>query len=83
MERFIHEHGTFTIKPVILYYKDKYFVVRFANEEERDMVLCLVPHYLMRRPIIMKPWVPEFNFKEEILITIPLRVKLPNLPSSR
>ncbi|XP_015164056.1 uncharacterized protein [Solanum tuberosum] len=80
MERFILEHGTFTIKPVILYYKDEYFVVRFANEEERDMVLCSGPHYLIRRPIIMKPWVPEFNFKEEILITIPLWVKFPNLP---
>ncbi|KAK6778137.1 hypothetical protein RDI58_024855 [Solanum bulbocastanum] len=27
----------------------------------------------------MKPWVHEFNFKEEILTTIPLWVKLPNL----
>ncbi|KAK6803541.1 hypothetical protein RDI58_001325 [Solanum bulbocastanum] len=31
--------GTFIIKPVILYHKDGYFVVRFANEGERDMVL--------------------------------------------
>ncbi|KAK4737685.1 hypothetical protein R3W88_001382 [Solanum pinnatisectum] len=80
MERFILEQGTFTNKPVILYHKDGYFVVRFANEGERDMVLCSGPHYLMRRPVIMKPWVPEFNFKEEILTTIPLWVKLPNLP---
>ncbi|KAK4713550.1 hypothetical protein R3W88_019457 [Solanum pinnatisectum] len=80
MERFILEQGTFTIKPVILYHKDGYFVVRFANERERDMVLCSGFHYLMRRPVIMKPWVLEFNFKEEILTTIPFWVKLPNLP---
>ncbi|KAK4737473.1 hypothetical protein R3W88_001170 [Solanum pinnatisectum] len=80
MERFILEQGTFTIKPVTLYYKDEYYVVGFANEEERDRVLCSGPYYLMRRPIIMKPWVLEFNFKEEILTTIPLWVKLPNLP---
>ncbi|KAH0674851.1 hypothetical protein KY284_025938 [Solanum tuberosum] len=80
MERFISEQGTFTIKPIILYHKDGYFVVRFANEEERDKVLCSGPHYLMRRPVIMKPWVPEFNFKNQILTTIPLWVKLPNLP---
>ncbi|KAK6784251.1 hypothetical protein RDI58_017705 [Solanum bulbocastanum] len=52
--------------------RDGYFVVRFANEEERDMVLFLRPHHLLRRPVIMKPWVLEFNFKEEILTTIPL-----------
>lgn len=28
----------------------------------------------------MKSWTPEFNFKEEILTTIPLWIKLPNLP---
>lgn len=34
----------------------------------------------MRRPVIMKPWVLEFNFKEQIITTIPLWIKLPNLP---
>ncbi|KAG5572056.1 hypothetical protein H5410_061822 [Solanum commersonii] len=80
LERFIMVQETFSTKPIILYHIDGYFVVRFANEEERDMVLCLGPHQLLRRPFIMKPWVPEFNFKEEILTTIPLWVKLPNLP---
>ncbi|KAH0715048.1 hypothetical protein KY284_007953 [Solanum tuberosum] len=46
----------------------------------RDMVLCSGPHHLLRRHVIMKPWVPEINFKEEILTTIPLWVKHPNLP---
>ncbi|KAH0749113.1 hypothetical protein KY290_028345 [Solanum tuberosum] len=53
---------------------------RFANEEERDKVLCAGPHYLLKRPVIMKPWLLEFNFKEEILTTIPLWIKLPNFP---
>ncbi|WMV45432.1 hypothetical protein MTR67_038817 [Solanum verrucosum] len=80
MERFIMGQGKFSTKPIILYHIDGYFVVRFANEEERDMVLCSGPHHFLRRPVIMKPWVPKFNFKEEILTTIPLWVKLPNLP---
>ncbi|WMV29743.1 hypothetical protein MTR67_023128 [Solanum verrucosum] len=80
MERFIMGQGNFSTKPIILYHINGYFVVRFANEEERDIVLCSGPHHLLRRPVIMKPWVPEFNFKDEILSTIPLWVKLPNLP---
>ncbi|KAH0745961.1 hypothetical protein KY285_007618 [Solanum tuberosum] len=80
MERFLMGQGTFSTKPVILYHVDRYFVVRFANEEERDKVLCSGPHHLLRRPVIMKPWVSEFNFKEETLTTIPLWIKLSNLP---
>ncbi|KAG5607168.1 hypothetical protein H5410_028660 [Solanum commersonii] len=71
MERFILAQGVFSTKPVILVHIDGYFVVRFVNKGS---------HYMMRRPIIMKPWVPEFNFKEEILTTIPIWIKLPNLP---
>ncbi|KAG5575831.1 hypothetical protein H5410_055965 [Solanum commersonii] len=55
MERFIMGQGTFSTKPIILYHVDGYFVVRFANEEERDKVLCSGPHHLLRRPVIMKP----------------------------
>ncbi|KAG5567933.1 hypothetical protein H5410_065051 [Solanum commersonii] len=36
MERFILGQGNFSSKPVVLYHADGYFVVRFANEEERD-----------------------------------------------
>ncbi|KAK4718054.1 hypothetical protein R3W88_016392 [Solanum pinnatisectum] len=80
MERFIRSQGNFSSKPVVLYHADGYFVVRFANEEERDRVLCSGPHYLLRRPVIMKPWDLDFNFKKEILTTIPLWIKLSNLP---
>ncbi|TMW87880.1 hypothetical protein EJD97_019360, partial [Solanum chilense] len=54
-ERFILETGIFTTKPVILYHKDGYFVIRFANEGERDKVLCSGPHYMMPKPVIMNP----------------------------
>lgn len=80
IERFISAQGKFTIKLIILYHIDGYFVMRFRNKEQRDIVLSSGPHYMMRRPVIIKPWTLEFNFKEEILTTIPLWVKLPNLP---
>lgn len=55
MERFIARQGNCTIKLVILYHTGRYFVVRFENEEERDTVLCLDPHCMMRRLVNMKP----------------------------
>ncbi|WMV25629.1 hypothetical protein MTR67_019014 [Solanum verrucosum] len=80
MERFILNWGNFSSKLVIMYHVNGYFVVMFANEEERDRVLCSGPDYFLRRPVIMKPWDPDFNFKEEILTLIHLWIKLPNLP---
>lgn len=65
---------------MVPYHTDGYFVIRFANEKEKDGILCSGPHYLLKRPVIMKPWSPEFNFNEDILSTIPLWIKLPNLP---
>lgn len=80
MKRFITSQGTYTTKPEILYHVDGYFVIKFGKEEEKEKVLCAGPQYLMKRPIIMKPWSSDFNFKEEILTTVPLWIKLPNLP---
>ena len=77
MKRFIAVQGPFSAKPVVLYHFDGYFVVRFSNAEERDKVLGGGPHYFLKRPVIMKPWLPEFNFKEDILTTIPIWIKLP------
>ncbi|KAG5601445.1 hypothetical protein H5410_032815 [Solanum commersonii] len=49
MERFIVAQGSCSAKPIVLYHSDGCFVVRFANEEERDNVLCAGPHYLLKR----------------------------------
>lgn len=78
MERFILAQGIFTSKPVVLYHTDGYFIVRFVNEDERGVVLCSRPHYLLKRPVIIKLWTMEFNFSKEILITISLWIKPPN-----
>ncbi|KAG5615423.1 hypothetical protein H5410_015247 [Solanum commersonii] len=38
------------------------------------------PHFLNNRPIIVKIWGLEFDFNKEVLQTIPIWVKYPNLP---
>ncbi|XP_060200097.1 uncharacterized protein LOC132628318 [Lycium barbarum] len=80
MERFIMAQGDLENKPKVYYHNDGYFVVRFAKEEERDMVMCVGPHMLNNRTVIIKPWTGDFNFHYEILTVIPLWIKLPNLP---
>ncbi|KAH0659286.1 hypothetical protein KY290_028847 [Solanum tuberosum] len=49
MEMFIVAQRSFSAKPVVLYHSNGYFVVKFANEEERDKVLCAGPHYFAQK----------------------------------
>lgn len=55
MDRFIVAHGSFYTNPMVSYHSDGYFLVIFANEKGRDKVLCAGPHYLLKRPVTMKP----------------------------
>ncbi|XP_021727809.1 uncharacterized protein LOC110694913 [Chenopodium quinoa] len=47
---------------------------------DKDTILCSGLQMYMGKPAIIKPWSPKFDFGAEILRTIPLWVKFPNLP---
>ncbi|XP_019242636.1 PREDICTED: uncharacterized protein LOC109222774 [Nicotiana attenuata] len=80
MDRFVNSMGKYSTKPQIYYHNEDYFIIRFSSIEERDQILYSGPHTINNRPIIMKAWSEEFNLHDEVLKTIPLWVKLPNLP---
>ncbi|KAK4709754.1 hypothetical protein R3W88_004267 [Solanum pinnatisectum] len=64
------------------HHNDGYFLVRFANLDDRNEVLYSGPHMMNNKPIIVKVWSAEFNFNKEVLQTVPIWVKYPNLPLS-
>ncbi|WMV46820.1 hypothetical protein MTR67_040205 [Solanum verrucosum] len=64
----------------VFYHDDGYFLVRFNSNEDMDEVFLTGPYTLRNRPIIMKLWTDDFDFHAEILQTIPIWVRLPNLP---
>lgn len=64
----------------ILLHNDGYFVIRFTSAADRDAVTFPGLYTLFNRPIILRAWSIEFDFNEEVLRTIPLWVKLLNLP---
>ncbi|XP_060210241.1 uncharacterized protein LOC132637115 [Lycium barbarum] len=80
IERFIASEWNFVSKPTIYYHNEGYFVIKLNTLEERNEVLYSGPYTLRRKPVIIKAWTPEFNFHEEVLKTIPVWVKLPNIP---
>lgn len=79
LDRFITSQWSFAMKPMF-FHNDVYFVLKFDSATDRDEVLLSGPHLINSKPIIVKPWKADFNFNEEILKTIPLWVKFPDLP---
>ncbi|XP_019251250.1 PREDICTED: uncharacterized protein LOC109230181 [Nicotiana attenuata] len=50
--------------------------------EDAKEILYAGPYSIANRPIILKPWTPDFDFTEEFPTDIPLWVKFPKLPMS-
>ncbi|XP_070053974.1 uncharacterized protein [Nicotiana tomentosiformis] len=80
MERYIASVWNFVAKPKVYFHNNGYFVVRFNSIEDRDEVLYSGPHMLNNKPIIVKMWSADFDINKEVLQTIPVWVKYPNLP---
>lgn len=82
LSQFVSKDWNHLQKPLIYKHTEGYFVVKFASEADRDEVLCAGPHSFRGKPIVIKPWNPNFDFHQEVLRVIPLWVKLQNLPLS-
>lgn len=54
-------------------------MVRFASLDDRNEILYSDPHMLNNKPIIVKVWNSDFNFNKEVLQTVTIWVKYPNL----
>ncbi|KAK6791684.1 hypothetical protein RDI58_010765 [Solanum bulbocastanum] len=53
--------------------------VRISSLDDRNEVLYYGPHILNNKPIIVKVWSVDFNFNKEVLQTVRIWVKYPNL----
>ncbi|XP_060965333.1 uncharacterized protein LOC133034296 [Cannabis sativa] len=55
------------------------FIIRFHSAEYRDQVINGGYVFFNRRPVIMKPWDPNVNFKKEDVKCVPIWVQLEDL----
>lgn len=80
VERYIATQVNTVSKPKVYYHNDGYFLVRFTSLDDRNELLYSGPHMMNNKPIIVKIWSADFDFNKELLQTIPIWVKYPNLP---
>lgn len=67
-------------KPLVYLHDDGYFIVKFGSVDDKNSVLCSGPYmFYNKKPIVIKPWNPHFHFQHEVLRTVPLWVRFPNL----
>ncbi|XP_021767732.1 uncharacterized protein LOC110732122 [Chenopodium quinoa] len=78
--RFFAQQWNDMQKPDVYWHDDGYFIVNMCSSDDRDTILCSGPHMFLGNPAIVKPWCRNFDFHAEILRTISLWVKFPNLP---
>ncbi|XP_058733384.1 uncharacterized protein LOC131604993 [Vicia villosa] len=65
--------------PDLLYHDDGYFLMKFKSFKEEE-ILMNGPYMIKNMPMILRDWKPNFSMKKDMLRTIPLWVKLPQLP---
>ncbi|XP_058733321.1 uncharacterized protein LOC131604923 [Vicia villosa] len=64
-----------------MYYNDEgFFILKFRNGDDRDEVLMKGPYTIQNMPMIIMEWRPDFSMAKDMLRTIPIWIKLPNLP---
>lgn len=78
--RFVSYNWNYVSKPKIFMHDDGYFIISFESAKDLHEILYSGPHMFFGKPTITKIWSPNFNLHEEVLKSVPLWVKLPNLP---
>lgn len=64
-----------------MYYQDGgYLILKFKAIDEMDAILMKGPYYIRGMPMVLMELRLGFNFKTNMQITIPIWIKLPQLP---
>lgn len=63
-----------------LYYHDEgYFILKFKAHKDKDLVVMRGSYTIRNMPMVLKDWSPDFDFKRDMLCTLPVWIKLLNL----
>ncbi|CAK8572288.1 unnamed protein product [Lathyrus sativus] len=80
MKQFMSKTWNFVKLPDMFYNEEGYFILRFHSFQDKDLVLMKGPYSIHNRPMMLREWKPDFSMNKDMLRTIPLWVKLPQLP---
>lgn len=80
VKNFMTRSWNFVQLPDMYFNDEGYFILRFKSFRDRDEVLLRGPYMIRNIPLLIREWRPGFKIKDELLRTLPIWVKLPQLP---
>ncbi|XP_058775452.1 uncharacterized protein LOC131649713 [Vicia villosa] len=80
VKNYMAKTWNFVKLPDLYYNDDGYFILRFHSHDDMDAILMKGPYTLRNIPLLLQEWRPDFNLKRDMPRTLPIWVKLPQLP---
>ncbi|XP_058742592.1 uncharacterized protein LOC131615107 [Vicia villosa] len=80
MKNFMLKAWNFIHLPDLYYNEAGYFILRFKQRDDLDAVAMKGPYTIRTMSLVLKTWRPDFNPKDDMVRTLPIWVKLPQLP---
>jgi hypothetical protein len=80
VKQFMIRNWNFVKLPDMFYNEEGYFILRFHSSSDKDAVMMQGPYTIRNMPMLLRDWKPDFNLKRDMLRTLPIWVKLPQLP---
>ncbi|CAK8535762.1 unnamed protein product [Lathyrus sativus] len=80
VKNFMTRSWNFVQLPDMYFNDEGYFILWFKSFKDRDEVLLRGLYMIRNIPLLIREWRPGFKIKDELLRTLPIWVKLPQLP---
>lgn len=64
----------------MFYHEERYFLLKIRTSEDKEMVLTRGLYSIKNMPMVLKDRSHDFNFKRDMILILPVWVKLPQLP---
>lgn len=71
---------SFVTLPEMFYNDDEYLILKFKSEEERAEILLKGPYTIHNLPMVLLELRKDFSIERDMLRTVPIWVKFPQLP---
>ncbi|CAK8532711.1 unnamed protein product [Lathyrus sativus] len=80
VKQFLSKNWNFVKLPDMFYNEEGFFILRFQSFQDKDLVLIKGSYSIRNRPMMLREWKPDFSMNKDMMRTVPLWVKLPQLP---
>lgn len=80
VKNYMMKEWNFVKLPEMFYNDEGYFILKFKTEEDHEAVLLKGPYTIRNMPMVIMEWRPDFLMERDMMRTIPLWVKFPQLP---